>query len=526
MTSEILKGKDARENLYKGVNILCDAVKVTLGPKGRNVILEQGSFPLLTNDGFTIAKNIKLENNFQNLGAQLIFQASAKTNEVAGDGTTTACVLTQSLIEEGLKNTTFGVSPIPLSKGMKKACDIVCKLLEMKSRKVKTNKDIEQIATISCEDEEIGALIAKAFESVGHEGVITLEESNKLTTDLEIVNGMRFDKGYMSSYMSTNQEKQICEMDNPYILITDQKIENINQILPLLESIAQNGQKLAIIATDFSEEVVATLVMNKLRGSINVVAIKSPAFGEQKTQILEDIAITTNANLITTEKNITLENTTIQDLGSCKHIIVTKDSTTIIEGNGDKEKIDNRIKNIKSLKQNSNDEYEKKLYLDRLSKMQKGVAIIKVGSATEIELNEKKLRIEDALSATKSAIEEGIVIGGGSALLKCYTELEKAIDNFSEEEKIGGKIVLKTLEAPLRQIAKNCGIDDGVVVEKVKNANENIGYDALNNEYVDMEKSGIIDPKKVTRCALQNAVSVACSLLTTECSICNKIDKK
>lgn len=520
MNNHIINGVKAREMLISGANKICDAVKVTLGPKGKNVILEQGSIPLLTNDGFTIAKNINLKNHFENLGAKLIFQASEKTNEQAGDGTTTACVLAQALIEEGYKNTSFGINAVMLCKGMRKAGNIVCELLNNQSRKVQDSKNIEQIATISCQDEEIGKMIALAFDTVSEEGVITLEEGNKLNTELKIVDGTQLDKGFMSPYMCNNAEKQTCEMDNAYIMITDQKIDSINQIIPLLEQIAQANIKLAIIATDFSEDVIATLVMNKLRGNLNVVAIKSSAFGEQRVEILEDLCACIGANLISIQKNFKLEDVKIQDLGQCKRIIVSKDKTTIIEGKGNKEYIKERINLIKNLKQNSDDDFDKKVYADRLSKMQNGVAIIKVGGATEVEINEKKMRIEDALSATKSAIEEGIVIGGGSALLKCYSMLEEEIKTFEHEEKLGAQIVLKSLESPLRQIAKNSGLDDGVIITEVKNnKSQKYGYDATKNEFGNLEEKGIIDPKKVTRCALQNAISVACAFLTTECVI-------
>lgn len=524
MHNEILMGTKAKEKLLKGVQALCDAVKVTLGPSGKNVILEQGSIPLITNDGYTIAKNIKLEDKFENLGAKLIFEASSKTNEIAGDGTTTACVLTEALINEGLRNVRFGVNPIELGIGMKKACEFIVSELAKQARKVESNKDIKQVATISCQDEEIGSLIAKAFEIVGNDGVITLEESNKLITTLEVVEGLRFDKGYVSSYFCTNSEKQVCEMDNPYILITDQKIENINQILSILEQTAQGGKKLVIIATDFAEEVVATLVMNKLRGSINVNLIKSPAFGEQRNEVLEDLCICVGANLISNEKNLTLENASLEDLGQCKKIISTRENTTILEGCGDKEEIEKRIVMIKENKKNCDDEYEKNVFMERLTKMQNGVAIIKVGGATDIECNERKLRIEDALSATKSAIEEGIVIGGGCALIKCIDALNNEIENnYFNTQKIGASIVLKSLESPLRQIAKNCGQDDGVVVDKVKNnKNTSYGFNALTNEFCNLEECGIIDPKKVTRTALQNAVSVSSSLLTTEYAIIDK----
>ena len=526
MTTEICQGKQVKEKLLQGVKKLTQAVKVTLGPKGLNVIIEQGGLPLITNDGYTIAKSIQLQDGFEALGAKTVFEASAKTNELAGDGTTTACVLAEALIEEGLKNTTFGVNPIELGKGMKKACDIVVNELETMSRKIKNNDDIKHIATISCQDEEIGQLIAKAFEMVGNDGIITLEESNSLYTTLDITDGIKFDKGYVSTYFCTNMESQVCELENTYILVTSEKIDNINQILSILEQIAQNGHKLLIVATDYSEEVIAALVMNKLRGSINVAAVKSFAFGAQKQEILEDFCISVGANLISLEKNIELENAKIEDLGKAKKAIITRDSTTILNGDCDKKAIETRINAIKERKKQCDNDFETKVYSERLARLQNCAGVIKVGGATDVEISEKKLRIEDALSATKSAIEEGIVIGGGSAFIKCAKVLEEQLSFMPNEEQIGAKIVLKAIEAPLRQIAKNACIDDGVVINEIKNnSQKDYGYDALKNTYCNLEEKGIIDPKKVTRCALQNAVSVATSLLTTECAIINKIEK-
>lgn len=526
MSTAQINGKLAKEKLLKGVKELTSSVKITLGPKGQNVILEQGLTPLITNDGYTIAKSISLEDKFENLGAKLVFEASAKTNEMAGDGTTTACVLAEALIEEGLKNAYFGVSPMDIVKGMKKAEKVVTQHLEKMARKVKSNNDIKQIATISCEDEEIGSLIAKAFEIVGNDGIISLEESNSMYTTLDVTDGIKLDKGYTSTYFCTNNDALTCEMENPYILVTNDKIDNINQLLPILEQIAQKGFKLVVFATDFADEVTASLVMNKLRGSLNVVAVKSFAYGEQKQEILEDFCTSIGANLISSEKQIKLENATIQDLGQCKKIVITKDNTTIIGVKGDKQKIQERINLIKSLKSSTENDFDKKVYNERLANLQNCVAIIKVGGATDIECNERKLRIEDALSATKSAIEEGIVIGGGCALIKCYNVLQKSIETYCENEKIGATIVLKAIESPLRQIAKNCGQDDGVIVNAVKASNDiNYGYDAQNNCFISMQNAGIIDPKKVTRCALQNAISVAISLLTTECAIINRPEK-
>ena len=520
MPTALLHGKEAKEKLLKGAKQLTSAVKITLGPKGQNVILEQGPNAFITNDGYTIAKNINLEDKFENLGARIVFEASAKTNEMAGDGTTTACVIAESLIEEGLKNAYFGVSPMDIVKGMRKAGDIVIEKLEKISRKVKSNNDIKHIATISCEDEDIGALIAKGFEIVGNDGVITLEESNSMYTTLDVTDGIKFDKGYVSTYFCTNNDALVCEMDNPYILVTSDKIDSINQLLPILEQIAQGGHKIVLIATDYSDDVIASLVMNKLRGSLNVVAVKSFAYGEQKQDILEDFCISIGANLISSEKNNNLENATLQDLGKAKRITITRDSSTIINGCGNKEQIKERISTIKNLKQNCDNDFDVKVYNERLARLQNRVAVIKVGGATDIECSERKLRIEDALSATKSAIEEGVVIGGGCALIKCYKTLENQMQNFNENEKIGAKIVLRALQAPLRQIAINCGQDDGVIVNTVlENDDENFGYDAQNNCFTSLQDCGIIDPKKVTRCALLNAISVATSLLTTECAV-------
>ena len=520
MASNLIYGKQAKEKLLDGVKKLTQAVKVTLGPKGQNVILEQQPTPLITNDGFTIAKNIVLEDSFENLGAKLIFEASSKTNELAGDGTTTACVLAEALIEQGLKNAYFGVSPMDIVKGMKKATNVVINKLDKMARVVKNNKDIKQIATISCQDEEIGSLIAKAFDIVGNDGIITLEESNSLYTTLDVTDGIKFDKGYVSTYFCTNNDTLTCEMENAYILVSSDKIDNINQLLPILEQVVQNGSKIMLIATDFSDEVIASLVMNKLRGSLNVVAVKSFAYGEQRQEILEDFCISIGANLISLEKNTTLENATLQDLGKAKKVSVTRGSTTIVKGQGDKDKIAERINYIKQCKSSCESDFDKKVYDERLSKLQNGIAVIKVGGATDVETNERMLRIEDALSATKSAIEEGVVIGGGCALIKCKNELEEALKDFNDNEKIGATIVLNAIQEPLRQIAKNCGQDDGVIVNTImQNSDEDFGYDAQNNTFTSMQKAGIIDPKKVTKCALLNALSVATSLLTTECAV-------
>ncbi|MBQ8749738.1 MAG: chaperonin GroEL [Clostridia bacterium] len=523
MAKEIISGSKAREKIEKGIDTLCNTVKITLGPKGRNVILERNGNPIITNDGVTIAKEITLKDPHENLGAKIICEASTKTNEMAGDGTTTACVLAQALYKEGIKNTTAGANPLLLGKGIKKATKVVIDELEKQSQKIKTNKDIEQVATISCQDEEIGKLIASAFEKVGNDGVITLEEGNKSTTTLEVVQGLQFDKGFSSPYMSTNTQKQICEMENPYILITDQKIDTINQVLPILEKVAQQGGKLAIIAPDFSEEVVATLVVNKLRGSLNIVTIKSPAFGEQRHEILSDLCILCGANYISLELNKAIEDTDINDLGSCKQLLVTKDTTTIVEGKGEEELIENRIELIKALRNDCEDSYDISIYTDRLNKLSGGVAVIKVGAITEVEMNEKKLRLEDALSATKSAIEEGTVIGGGCAYIKTTPSVEKLIETLDSDEKTGAKILLNALFAPINQIAENSGFNGGIVIENVKKGNADFGFDAFNGTYCSLREKGIIDPKKVTRSALENAVSVVTTLLTTESIVCEEV---
>ncbi len=524
MSKQILSGSKAREELEKGIDTLCNTVKITLGPKGKNVILERNGNPIITNDGVSIAKEITLKSPHANMGAKIICEASTKTNETAGDGTTTACVLAQSLYKNGIKNIVAGANPIILGKGIRKATKTVLEALETMSQKIKSNKDIEQVATISCQDKEIGKLIANAFEKVGNDGVITLEEGNKSTTELEVVTGIQFDKGFSSPYMANVPQKQTCEMENPNILITDQKIETLNQILPILEKVAQNNGKLAIIAPDYSEEVIATLVVNKLRGSLNIVTIKSPAFGEQRHEIMSDLCILCGANYISNELNKTLEDTDISDLGSCKQLIVTKDTTTIVEGKGEDVLIKDRIALIKALQKDCTNDYEKKLYQTRLTKLAGGVAVIKVGATTEIEMNEKKLRLEDALSATKSAIEEGTVIGGGCAYIKTIPSVVKLIDTLNGDEKTGASIVLNALSAPLKQIAENSGFSGEVVLEKVSQnqADLNYGFDALNGVFCSLRDCGILDPKKVTRSALENAVSVVSTLLTTECIVCEE----
>jgi len=519
MAKLILQGEQARKSLEIGVNKLADTVKITLGPKGRNVVLgKKYALPLITNDGVTIAKEIELSEPFENLGAELIREVSVKTNDVAGDGTTTACVLAQAIIREGLKNFTAGANPIILKKGIFKAVDVACEELKKLSKPVSSSKDIEQVASISAGDEEVGKLIAKAMEKVGNDGVITVEEAQTMETELNVVEGMQFDRGYLSPYMSTNTEKMLAELDNPYILLTDSKISSLNEILPLLEQLVKVGGKLLIVADDVEGEALTALILNKLRGSLSVVAVKAPSFGDKRKAMLEDIAILTGGTLVSSELGIDFKSLTLENLGRAKSVRVDKDTTTIVEGAGDLMQIKGRIKQIKDQIKVTTSDYDKEKLSERLAKLSGGVAVIKVGSATEVEMKEKKLRIEDALSATKAATEEGVVPGGGVALLKTTPAIKKLIENLSGDEKTGASIVLRAVEEPIRQIATNAGIDGGVVVNKIfENLKEPaFGFDALNNEYGDMLKKGILDPTKVSRSALQNAASVSATLLTTE----------
>ena len=529
MAKMILQGEQARKSLEAGVNKLADTVKITLGPKGRNVVLgKKYALPLITNDGVTIAKEIELADPFENLGAELIREVSVKTNDVAGDGTTTACVLAQAIIREGLKNFTAGANPIILKKGIFKAVDVAVEELKKLSKPVSSSKDIEQVASISAEDEEVGKLIAEAMEKVGNDGVITVEESQTMNTELSVVEGMQFDRGYLSPYMSPNTEKMTAEMDNPYILITDKKISNLKEILPLLEQLVKVGGKLLIIADDVEGEALTALILNKLRGSLNVVAVKAPSYGDKRKAMLEDIAILTGGIFVSADLGMDFSSITLENLGRAKTVKVDKDSTTIVEGAGDSAKIKARVKQIRDQMSLVTNDYEKEKLQERLAKLAGGVAVVKVGAATEVEMKEKKLRIEDALSATKAATEEGIVPGGGVALLKTTPAVKKLVDSLSGDEKTGASIVLRALEEPIRQIASNAGIDGGVVVNKIY---ENLskpafGFDALNNEYVDMIKKGILDPTKVTRSALQNAASVSATLLTTEALVVEIEDKQ
>ena len=528
MAKKILEGMEARKALESGVNSLANTVKITLGPKGRNVVLgKKYASPLITNDGVTIAKEIELDNPFENMGAELIKEVSVKTNDVAGDGTTTACVLAQAIVREGMKNFVAGANPVILKKGIFKAVDVAVEKLKEISKPVENSNDIKQVASISAGDEKIGELIAEAMEKVGNDGVITVEESQTMQTELAIVEGMQFDRGYLSPYMCSNTEKMIAELDNPYILITDKKISNIQEILPILEQIVKASAKLLIIADDVEGEALTTLILNKLRGTFNCVAVKAPSFGEKRKSMLEDIAILTGGQVISEELGLDFKTVSIDSLGRAKMVKVSKDETTIIEGMGDAQEIENRANSIKAQIKEQKSEYEIEKLNERLAKLAGGVAVIKVGAATEVEMKEKKLRIEDALSATKAASEEGVVVGGGVALLKTTKAIEELMQTLSGDEKTGASIVRNAIEEPVRQIAKNSGVDGGVVVNKIfEHIDEKAyGFDALNNEYCDMFERGIIDPTKVTRSALQNAASVSATMLTTEAIVVEIEDK-
>ena len=527
MSKQILTGFDAIKKLEEGVRKLSNAVKITLGPKGRNVVLDRKyTTPLITNDGVTIAKEISLPDPFENMGANLIKEVSIKTNEVAGDGTTTACVLAESIVKEGVKNYTAGANPVILKKGIQKAINSAVEKLKEISTPVSSNKEIFQIASISAGDEEIGSLIAEGFEKVGKDGVITVEESKTLKTELKIVEGMQFDRGYLSPYMITNTEKMESFLQDGYILITDKKIKHLNEIIGVLEVVSQSGKPLLIIAEDIENEVLSTLVLNKLRGALNVVAVKAPGYADKRKALCEDIAVLTGGTFICDELGYELKDVTLDKLGVASNIKVTKDSTTISGGKGKRENIENRIVEIKAQINTAESEFDKNRLQERLAKLVGGIAVIYVGSATEVEMQEKKLRIEDAIEATKSAVEEGIVCGGGIALLNCVKTLEELISNLNGDEKTGAEIVLKSLYAPINMITHNAGIDGGVVIDKILSQDSTtFGYNALTNEYVDMLKCGIIDPTKVTRTALENAGSVASTLLTTEVIVCDIEDK-
>ena len=527
MAKIIKYGEDARKSLLEGVNKLADTVKVTLGPKGRNVVLDKSfGAPLITNDGVTIAKEIELEDKFENMGARLVKEVSTKTNDVAGDGTTTATVLAQAMIKEGVKNVAAGADPMAIKRGIDKAVDEAVAGLKEISVSVNGREDIARVASISANNEEVGQLIANAMEKVSKDGVITIEESKTSNTELNVVEGMQFDKGYVSPYMVTDTEKMEAVLDNPYILITDKKISNIQEILPLLESLMQASGKLAIICDDIESEALSTLILNKLRGVLNVVAVKAPGFGDRRKEMLEDIAILTGGEVITSDLGLDLKETRIEQLGRAKQVKVQKENTIIVDGSGDKSKIDGRIKQIRANLEETKSEYDKEKLQERLAKIAGGVAVIGVGAATEIEMKDRKLRIEDALSATKAAVEEGIVAGGGTAYINIAPRVEKIIKTLEGGEKLGAEIVLKALEEPAKQIARNAGLEPAVILENIKKSANGFGFDALNETYVDMKKAGIVDPTKVTRSALQNAASIASMVLTTESLVADKPEEK
>ena len=526
MAKEIKFGEDARKSLLEGVNKLADTVKVTLGPKGRNVVLDKSfGAPLITNDGVTIAKEIELEDPFENMGASLVKEVSTKTNDVAGDGTTTATVLAQIMLKEGVKNVAAGGDVLAIKRGMDKATEVAVGALKEISSPIKGKEDIARVASISANNSEIGSLIADAMEKVSNDGVITIEESKTSSTEVNVVEGMQFDKGYISPYMVTDTDKMEAIMDNPYILITDKKISNIQEILPLLEELSQSGGKMVIIADDIESEALSTLILNKLRGVLNVVAVKAPGFGDRRKDMLQDIAVLTGGEVITSDLGLELKDTTLAQLGKAKQVKITKENTIIVDGNGDKKEIEDRVKHIRRALEEEQGSYDKEKLQERLAKLAGGVAVIEVGAATEIEMKEKKLRIEDALSATKAAVEEGILPGGGTAYVNVIPKVEAILSEVSEDEKLGVKIILKALEEPVKQIAINAGLEGAVILDKVKTSKPGVGFDAANEEYVDMKKAGVVDPTKVTRSALQNAESVASMILTTESIMTEKKEK-
>ena len=522
MAKEIKFGADARTSLENGVNKLADTVRVTLGPKGRNVVLDkQFGSPLITNDGVTIAKEIELEDAFENMGAQLIKEVASKTNDVAGDGTTTATVLAQAMVNEGMKNLAAGANPIVLRKGMKKATDAAVEAIKNMSKKVTGKEQIARVAAVSSGDETVGELVANAMEKVSQDGVITIEESKTMQTELDLVEGMQFDRGYISAYMATDMEKMEAVLDDPLILITDKKISNIQEVLPLLEQVVQSGKKLLIIAEDVEGEALTTLIVNKLRGTFQVVAVKAPGYGDRRKAMLEDIAILTGGRVISEEVGLDLKEATLDMLGRAKSGKVQKENTIIVDGLGEKDAIQARITQIKAMIEETKSEFDKEKIQERLAKLSGGVAVIRVGAATETEMKEAKLRMEDALAATKAAVEEGIIAGGGSAYIHAAKEVEKLAEELDGDERTGVKIILKALEAPLYHIAANAGLEGAVIINKVRESEVGTGFDAYKEEYVDMVKAGILDPAKVTRSALQNATSVAATLLTTESVVGN-----
>ena len=522
MAKEIKYGIEARKALEEGVNKLANTVRVTIGPKGRNVVLDKSyGAPLITNDGVTIAKDIELEDAFENMGAQLVKEVAAKTNDVAGDGTTTATVLAQAMINEGMKNLAAGANPIVLRKGMKKATDCAVDAIAHMSEKVTGKDQIAKVAAISAGDEEVGQMVADAMEKVSNDGVITIEESKTMKTELDLVEGMQFDRGYISAYMATDMDKMEAVLDNPYILITDKKISNIQEILPVLEQIVQSGAKLLIIAEDVEGEALTTLIVNKLRGTFNVVAVKAPGYGDRRKEMLKDIAILTGGQVISEELGLSLADTKIEDLGRAKSVKVTKENTIIVDGLGASEEIEGRVGQIKAQLEETTSDFDKEKLQERLAKLAGGVAVIRVGAATEPEMQENKLRMEDALNATRAAVEEGIIAGGGSAYIHASKKVAELVDSLEGDEKTGASIILKALEAPLFTISKNAGLEGSVIVNKVRESEPGIGFDALNGKYVKMVDAGILDPAKVTRSALQNATSVASTLLTTESVVAN-----
>ena len=520
MAKEIKYGAEARAALEAGVDKLADTVSVTLGPKGRNVVLDKSyGTPLITNDGVTIAKEIELEDSFENMGAQLVKEVATKTNDVAGDGTTTATVLAQAMIHEGMKNLEAGANPIILRKGMKKATDAAVEAIVKMSSKVTSKDHIAKVASISAGNEEVGQMVADAMEKVSKDGVITIEESKTMKTELDLVQGMQFDKGYVSAYMCTDMDKMEATMEDPYILITDKKISNIQEILPLLEQVVQNGAKLLIVAEDVEGEALTTLIVNKLRGTFNVVAVKAPGYGDRRKEMLADIAILTGGKVISSDLGLELKDTKLEDLGRAKSVKVQKENTIIVDGDGDKKEIKARVAQIRNQIEETKSDFDKEKLQERLAKLAGGVGVIRVGAATEAEMKEAKLRMEDALAATRAAAEEGIIFGGGSAYIHASKDVQKLVESLKGDEKTGAEIVLRALESPLRKIVENAGLEGSVVVNKVKESAVGVGYNALTGEYVDMVKDGILDPAKVTRTAIQNATSVASTFLTTEAAV-------
>ncbi|WP_333651186.1 chaperonin GroEL [Lacrimispora sp.] len=526
MAKQIKYGVDARKALESGVNQLADTVRVTLGPKGRNVVLDKSfGSPLITNDGVTIAKEIELEDAFENMGAQLVKEVATKTNDVAGDGTTTATVLAQAMINEGMKNLAAGANPIVLRKGMKKATEAAIEAIAKMSEPIKGKASIARVAAISAADDEVGEMVADAMEKVSNNGVITIEESKTMKTELDLVEGMQFDRGYVSAYMCTDMEKMEANLDDPYILITDKKISNIQEILPLLEQVVQSGARLLIIAEDVEGEALTTLIVNKLRGTFNVVGVKAPGYGDRRKEMLQDIAVLTGGTVISDELGYDLKSATLDMLGRAKSVKVQKENTVIVDGNGDKDAINARIGQIKSQIEETTSDFDREKLQERLAKLSGGVAVIRVGAATETEMKEAKLRMEDALSAARAAVEEGVIAGGGSAYIHAITQIEHVVSELEGDEKTGGKIILKALESPLYHIVANAGLEGSVIINKVKESKVGTGFDAYKEEYVDMVEAGILDPTKVTRSALQNATSVASTLLTTESVVANIKEK-